>query len=296
MGFSRTINLNGARGRIGTIFELEPITFKQLFTGTPQYYAGSIIQVQEVVQVITSIYDEKLVDVDYGWWQPHQYRGTWQLTNGISASGRNDDHGFIWTETCEISRYSTYTITANPNTAIGVGEGSVILDCNFYTVPEVYLFPGTSTPVPGFRLRPNPRNKPIFRGYQSITPAPLADTDFFRRITDVGIYLKPGVQGNIATYNAAIINDVYTDYSAFPVSTCELAEPSCEEQFAAAIEQLGGFKDGIPSNQLGYQSYYFSTLAAANAIGGYYAPEEIVLECPTDPTQTKTIWRAFNGY
>jgi hypothetical protein len=145
--------------------------------------------------------------------------------------------------------------------------------------------------VPGFRFREIPPDKPLFRTYNSIKPAPLADTRFFRKINDVGIVLKPGIEGVYAEYRIEIINDIFTDYEPFPVSKCELVKPTCTEQFAAFVQgTLGGFKDGAPLYSLSEGTYYYSSLEAATRDDSYAVQPPYRWVCPTDPTTVITYY------
>jgi hypothetical protein len=285
MSYSNVVSIAGLRGSFGVDVGSRGITFQQIFSGVPLYYPGSVIQVQEVAQIATAVYEPGVVDVDLTWWQPKKYLGSYQLTNGIYGRHRPGDDEYLVAEIQEISRYSSYTVTANPNTLIGLGEGFSILDCNWYTVPEVFLFPGTVTPVPGFRLRESPPEKPILRGYSSITPAPLANTEFNPLITDIGLHLKPGVEGIRVEYNVSIINDIYTAYSPYPTGTCELIAPTCSEQFSAFLSDSSGlvFAD---------ESTCLASLGGGDTVG------ICVLEswvCPSDPAQVFSYYRRQYG-
>jgi hypothetical protein len=292
MAYRTTFDINGQTGTIGFIRYGDPLAFSQLFDGIPQYYPGSIIQVQEILTIITRIADASVVDVDLDWFDPKKYLGTYQVIDfdGVTSHAEGDD-GYLVGTYQKIKRYSWYTIAANPNVPIALDEGFIVNDCNFYSVAEVYLFPGTNTPLPGFRLRESGEGKPLLRGYTSRTAAPLADTDFNARIGGVGLHLKPGVEGVRIEYAVSIINDIYTDYEPFPVSTCELVQPTCEEQYAAYLS--GGGEA-------------FATFAACesarlnpppnsppNDTAGVCVPDLWI--CPTDPTFTRESYTIQYG-
>jgi hypothetical protein len=284
MAFSTTFSISGSRGKVGW-FGSGAINFSQLFTGKPQYYAGSVIQVQEVVTIYTSIYEPIAVDKDFGWFVDKQYIGTFQvLGQDAQPTHYIEDDGYLVDTIQKITRYSNYTITANPSVPIALSEGFTVYDCNTYLVPEVYLFPGTNTPVPGQRLRDPGEGKPILRGYTSLTASDLADTQFFPRISGLGLFLKPGVEGINIDYRVAIINDIYTANQPFPVQTCELVQPSCSEQYNAFLLASG-------PNQL------FPSSVTCEAYVAGLPPIPITFcsgpnfwVCPTDPTYTREFW------
>jgi hypothetical protein len=200
------------------------------------------------------------------------YLGSWQLLDGIGAAKLvQGNEGYLNATIQEIHRYSTYTITANPNVLVAAHEQLTLSNCNFYLQPEVYLFPGTATPVAGFRTHPG---DPAWIGQATLTRAPLADTDFFRQIEAVGLYLRPGVEAVQVRYKAAIISDIYTDYPAATVPTCEFQSPDCNVLFAAHL---------ISGN------FYATEQDAINA-GSRTPVTSSVWTCPNDSTDTRTFW------
>lgn len=283
MAYTNTFDISGQTGKIGVARYGGEITFQQLFTGAPQYYAGSVVQIQEILTIYTDVVRPEVVDVDLAWFVPKKYLGTYQILDG-NYGYRHDvgDDGFLVDTIQKIARYSWYTITANPNVPIALDEGFIVDDCNFYTVAEVYLFPGTNTPVPGFRLRHPGDGKPIMRGYTSKTKADLANTTFNNLINGVGLYLNQGVEGIRVDYEVAIINDIYTAYQPFPVSTCELAAPSCLEQYNAYLGTVD------------VRIYPSEAECLADHPGGTCVSSAPWL-CPTDPTQVFEQWTWVNG-
>lgn len=260
----------GQSGAIGVLMP-QSITFAELFTGTPQYYPGSLIQVQETIRINSIVVEPSLVGVSKEWFQPKLRLGTYQLfTDPLDTAIREGDDGYITNEIFEISRYSWYTITANPNTAFAKYEQISLQSCNFYLEPDVYLFPGENTPVTGFRAKDLP---PQWLGSSTLSKAPLADTDFFRRVTGVGLYYKPGVENVNVVYRAAIINDIYTDYEAAPVPTCQFITGSCEDLWLAQLAASGTFATQAEA------------IASPNYGGAVYTYQWV---CPNDPTFTRT--------
>jgi hypothetical protein len=239
MVLESTYNMSGETGSFGAVlaFNSTP-TFQDLFDGIPQYYAGSMIQVQEVLTIYTDIVDQGLVDTDLTWFAPKRYLGTYQiLSGGVQPKHFDGDDGYLVDTIQSIRRYSWYTITANPQVEIADYEALNLKNCNFALQPTVFVDPTTQDPIYGaMGLRNYEGETPVFRGRSSISPAPLADTDFFRQIEGVGLHLRPGVEGVEVEYKARIINDIYTAYNPFPVSVCNTAPVSCIDQYNAFIQ------------------------------------------------------------
>jgi hypothetical protein len=187
------------------------------------------------------------------------------------------DEGYLKNEETLIRRYSQYTITSNPD-VLFEQRGNIRLDnCNFYTVPDVFLFPGETTLTAGFKLY---KSDAVLLGKISEFRAPLADTKFFRQISGVAMNLRPGVSGISIGYRIDIVNDIYTAYDQSPVPTCTQVAASCPVQFTAFLAQ-GSFR--YP-DQLSCEAAIAS--GAASGIGC----NPFIYECATDPTQTFTYW------
>jgi hypothetical protein len=266
--------IGGQTGSIGTQFAFgaNP-TLEQVFNGTPQFYPGSMVQIEEIVTIVTSVVDEKLVDIDFGWWQPHRYLGTFQVIDSLgSPSHYKDDDGYLVDTIQKVRRYSWYTITANPSTVVAQHEQIALDTCNFYLQPDVYLFPGQNTPVTGFRTHDL---NPAFLGSVTLSKAPLVNSFFTPQIGGIGLYLKPGVEGVQINYEAAVINTIKTDYPSATVPNCVFIEPNCQFQFSAFLAQQPTVR--------------FETQSACQISQSVpCAPSTWV--CPTTPTETFVYW------
>lgn len=273
MAYSVVVDISGQTGAVGQILAPGGITFAQIFTGVPQFYPGSLVQVQELLEIQTSVVDEKLVGFSNGWFQPKKRLGTYQIAGfPITTAIREGDDGYLTNEIFEISRVSWYTITANPGTAFAKHEQLSLDTCNWYLVPDVYLFPDNPVPQVGQRLF---GNNPALLGSTTLSKAPLADTDFFQKIRQIGLYLAPGVEGVQLEYKVAVINDIYTDYEAAPVPTCEfLAPPDCDAQYAAWLQLYGE---------------YATQAECESATGQACFP--FSWNCSTDETDLRQTWK-----
>ncbi len=276
MAFHQIIDtLIGSTGRSGVALRLgTPLNFSQIFDGSPQYYPGSVIQVEEIATIYCTITNPEWIDVDNSWWSPHQYLGSYQVFSGIPSLGAGKiDEGYINAVELPITKYSTYTIVADPDVIAAQHEQFTVDACNFYLQPDVYLFAGETTPVGGFRTH---QTKPDFLGSTSLSKAPLKDGLFYPKIGGLGLFFSPGVEGGVIEYTARVINTIATDYPPFPVSTCEFLQPNCQAQFSAFLAQHPG------------QYYDTETSCNSASLGTLCIP--FTYTCPSDSTQTFTYW------
>ena len=269
--FEYNESISERTGKIGLLTLGENIPrFSDIFDGSPQYYPGSMVQFQEILDIRVRVVEPKLVDVDFSWFGDKKRLGTFQILdlNGLQRTDINDS-GYITSEIFKIYRYSYYTIIANPLVPFGKHEQIALDNCNAYLTAEVYLFPGDVTPDPGFRYYD--RN-PLFLGSSTITRAPLIDAPFNQLIAGIGLCLKPGVEGLSVGYRVAIINAINTDYDPVVPPTCEFLGRDCDAQFRAFLVANAPF--------------VFATLAEAIAsfpdAGANSSPATYV--SPADPT------------
>ncbi len=267
--------INGATGKIGVIHAAAGITFEDIFDGIPQYYPGSTVQVQETLRINVSLDNPQLVGRSEGWFNTVLRLGTYQiLLNGLSdIFVREGDSGYLTCESFEISRISSYTITANPDVLVAKWEQIALDSCNLYLVPEVYLFPDNPVPQPGYKLY---EKNPALLGSMTLTRANLLDRPFSRQIQGVGLSLAPGVVGINTVYKVAVINAIYADYPAAQVPSCQFLAADCQTQFNAfLVENSGGF---------------FETQAECESVTGTQCFPADAYVCPTDPTFTRSLW------
>lgn len=274
MAINLSFDISGNTGATAELFFSAPVMFSQLFDGLPQFYAGSVIQIQEIVTVNTLIVDEKLVSADLRWFNNKRRRGSYQVGQILAGSAFSDeDEGFLDYESQEIRRYSFYTITANPDVPFARQDQVTISSCNAYLETAVFTFPGDSAPTPGFKFHESP--KPDFRGDITVARAPLADTEFFPKLAGVGLYLYPGVEGVSISYKAQIVNDIYTAYDPADIPTCLFITSNCDQQFSAFIAEQPGFR--------------FSDAGTCAAANGQPC-QSFQWQCPTDPTDVRTYY------
>jgi len=272
--FEVSTSISGQTGSVGYIQLFDPPTFSDIFTGSPQYYHGSSVEVQETMRIITNVTDPTVIDVDLEWFSPKRYLGTWQA---IGQSGtptwEEGTYGFLNSQVQDISFRSRYTIVANPNTLVANGDQIDLNTCNFYLQPDVYLFPNNPIPIPGYRAV---ESFPQFIGVQTYTAAPLENKEYNQFITGMGLFLKPGVEGISLNYKIAIINDIYTDYPAYNAPTCQFLPVNCQAQFAAYVASNPNF---------------FDTESQCIASAGSCLAS--TWTCPSDPTQTFPYWEGI---
>jgi hypothetical protein len=265
----------GQTGDVGLIQLGSPPTFGDIFDGEPQHYAGSIVQVQEVLRIVSNITNPAAVDVDKTWFNDKKYIGTWQAIDEFGGfQWRQDSYGFLNSEVQDVSFTSFYTITANPDVPIAQTEQSQITNCNFYSKADVFVFPPVPTPVPGFSLVPK---SPTFLGLETLSAAPLVDRPYPQFIAGIGLHLLPGVEGVAVNYKIRIINAIYTDYPAAPVPTCVFVAPTCSQSFTAFI--------AAANNR--YTSQATCLLSHLQCVQYSYV-------CPSDPNVTFPYWLGIN--
>jgi hypothetical protein len=269
---SVTTSISGQTGTIGLVQIAPPPTFAQIFDGVPQFYAGSSFVVQESLRIFTEVVDPSVVDVDLNWFENKQYLGSYQVISKDSIPlHRQGDDGYLVSPIQEINRYSTYTIAANPNVPVAKAEQIDLSACNFYLQPDVYLFPNDPIPKPGFKVVDRP---PAFIGAMTLQKAPLADTEFFQQIGGIGLFLQPGVEGVRVEYTIAVINDIYTDYEAYPIPTCQFLDQNCQTGFDSFV---AGTLNAFPTQS--------ECEIADPLLDVPYTCTITQWVCPTDPTQ-----------
>lgn len=176
--------------------------------------------VQEILTILSEVIpgQEQLVDVDYRWFDPKVYLGSYQvkptLVSGNSPEGEGGE-GFLTNRIVDLVRYSHYTIVADPNVPVGQGSIFTVDNCNFGLVTVSLGVP----PVVVTAQKPIV-DQAIFSGNTSIQRAPLKDTDYSCKLASVGLYYNPGCQPSQLFHRIAIINTISTDYDNFPNFAC----------------------------------------------------------------------------
>jgi hypothetical protein len=247
------------------------LLFSQIFTGTPQFYAGSTFTVEEILEFYVTVQDDTLIDKDFIWYPPKLYLGTWSLFSQLSGFGTNpENRGFLEDTITQVTRYSTYTIQGNADVPIAVHEQSAIDGCNFQLI-------SVEVGVPPLQVQGSALFDPVaaFKSRNTLQRVPLIDQPFNRKIKYVGIATRPGCLCTGILYKARIINAISVDLPEFPLTTCFYAPPAnCPLQFANFLSATSG----AYNNQLVCES----TESVPCDINVYV--------CPTDPTQTFNYW------
>lgn len=209
----------GGKGRQGYLFP-SPILFSQIFSGSPQFYVGSVITVEEILLILSNVIigSEKFVDVDHRWFEPKRYFGTFQVKAGLSSEYDAEEgkgEGFLTNNAHQIVRYSTYTIVANPDKPLTAGSVFTVDNCNFGT-QEIGLT------ILGVEVKASKPivDKALFSGTVSEQRAPLRDTVYNSLLGEVGLYYNPGCEGVSLTQKISVINTIATDYDDYPTFAC----------------------------------------------------------------------------
>lgn len=268
--------ISGGTGAQGFQFLFStPTKFSDIYEGVPEVYPGSIVQVQELLNIQLSIADQTLVDVDKNWFFHHQYVGSYQITDGNAQPTHYEgDEGYMFGTEHAIRRYSTYSITPNPDIPKLLGEQFVVDNCNFGIIQATFAFGGVSatgyTPV---------SNKQLVVGQNSLTRVDIADRIFERKISGVGLFLKPGVEGISLRYRVAVINEIRITGQAFPMLECQLSD--CDTQFNVFISNGSGSK---------YKTSEACEAADTTGLPGSMNCSPQTFVCPTDSNKTYQYW------
>lgn len=197
------------------------IQFSQIFDGAPQFYTGSVINVQEILEIETSIIpaQARLVDVDLRWFQPKRYIGTYQFEAGLTSILNEQElgQGFLTNELHTFIRRSTYTIVADPDVPIAAEQVFTVSNCNFETV-EASASVGGAT----ISIQKPLRNDNMFQGRMSQSRAPLTDGNYNQFFRTIGLYINPGCIPVALRHRIAVINTLQTNFIPYPEFTCEL--------------------------------------------------------------------------
>lgn len=221
MAYQRTYNFptGGGEARQGYQFD-NPIVFSQIFDGSPQFYVGSTITVQEILLILSEVVigRERFVDVDHKWFEPKVYLGSFQVKSGLLSSLDAEDgrgQGFLTNNAHQIVRYSHYTIVADPDTPVAKGSIYTVDNCNFgLQQASITVFGATVA------IQKPLTDTAIFSGNISQQRAPLKDTVYNQLLGDVGLYYNPGCAGVSLTQKISVINTVSTDFDPYPNFAC----------------------------------------------------------------------------
>jgi hypothetical protein len=212
---------------------LNPIQFSQIFNGVPQLYAGSSFTVEEVIEFGVLINNQSAIDVDYRWYPPKKYMGTWTIFDQLSVFGTYpEDRGFIEDDITKVRRYSTYVIQANADIPIAVHEQSAIDDCNFELGSVQIGVPPVT--VEGSRLT---SPEAVLKSRHTLSRVPLLDRPFIGRIKTIGLYVDLGCELTFVNYKARVINGISVDLPEFPLTVCSNAptDIACQLAFNASL-------------------------------------------------------------
>lgn len=199
------------------------------------YYAGSTIQIQEIMDIQTSITNVSLVDVDLNWFEPKQYLGTYQIQSDLGLTRNVEDDGFLTSQYQRIIRYSYYTVVSDGQGAVALPNKSYVNDCNFDLRADIISNP----PVVDIQrsvLDNKGDNNPIFTVDLTLSSVALADDRFYPKMLGVGLFLKPGVAVDVVRYRARAINGIRVSLPSFEPKVCSTRNSTtCDEQYAAYV-------------------------------------------------------------
>jgi hypothetical protein len=264
---------------------LEPILFSQIFTGIPQFYAGSSFTVEEIYEIGLSNQVPELLDVDFRWNPPRKYYGTYCFSDTISGLGiEPENRGFLDNDVVKIKRYSSYTVQANAGVAVAINEFLRIDNCNF-----VLNTLGANVGIFEAGQQYLDVNDSIFIGRQSLTKVPLIDQVFTQKIGWIYCYINPGNSIEYATYKVRVVNAISVDLENFPSSVCNIVpQESCDGLFQIAAST--GLLGADPSSVFATQALAQAAADASGLQPGQYQVFSAVWSCPIAPFTQVTYW------
>jgi hypothetical protein len=269
MVFTRTAFLSGTSGR-DSIFWTTPIAFSEIFDTTPQYYPGSLVCIQEVVQINCSYDPNSGVDADLGWFVRKDYLGTWQISNGSVAAFDwiDGDYGYINGIQQKIVYHTYWSIVADINNPIARGEQFQASPCNFFLEPSTLLQPDVP-PIPGFTMRDLGDAEIV--GVMSLSPAPLLQTNYTPKVNEIGLWFRPGVTGYSVIQEVRAVRVITSNYPQMPIPVCSGIDVPCIDQFGAFLSVNG----------------FYATEADCSINGDCL---QGVWTCPSDQSYTQSYW------
>jgi hypothetical protein len=202
-----------------------------------RYLPGSILYLREEWSSQFVVTDEKAIDVDFRYFDPELYLGTWQELDYDTSlwEGDHDKAGKINSLTHTISKVTPYTIVSFGTTPEIAGTGRID-NCNFLTVQSPRVINGTSrvtnTPV-GYDA--------IFSTEFSRTKAKFISQTITANIGNIGYFLNPGVQLTGITYKASVDPTLIYESTTFGTGlkcTLPVFSPlACSAEFTAFLAQ-----------------------------------------------------------
>ena len=236
MGLSFTYNFPNAgtpaaSGAQGILLQSTPIMLSDIFGGRNVFPVGSSFVIQEIVKIVSDVYDPKLLRREDRWFSPKEYRGTFQRLDfsGLPWSGEGDT-GLIRTSPHSMTHYNHWTVGLDPTKQAQFGAEGIVNQCNFFAASTVVTFPPANIPTPGFGV--GDPDKVQFRTVQGVAAPALQDREYFPYYGGLGLFFYPGVAGIRVEFDFSIINTVYDDSSEWESPTCSLTTNNC-----AAIRQ-----------------------------------------------------------
>lgn len=187
---------------------------------------GASFDLIEELVIRVSVDDEKLVDVDMRYYEPHQFLGSWQLIGEFVSQlyPSAGEEGFLWYSDTTIVRKNRFTLIPTPGSKYLDGNSNID-NCNFRLAGTQLIFANasvislsTGSDSSQFRAQ-NDRNMYALQG----TVKTEIDT--------VGLYLNRGVSGISLLYDARIDNVAYANTNPPTSRLCGDTGNKCMDDF-----------------------------------------------------------------
>lgn len=273
------LNYTGGNQEFG-VNNLQPILMSQIFSGTPQFYAGSSFQVEEVIEFGVIPVNPLVVDIDFRWYPPKYYLGNWSLFDQLSGFGTYpEDRGYIEDTISKVRRYSQYTIQGNANVPIAVHEQSAIDGCNFQLISAEIGIPPVA--IEGSQLF-----EPIaaFKSRNTLQRVPLLDQPFNAKIKTIGFYIYEGCELTFLNYKARVINAISVDLAPFPITQCFYGTaPDCNQLFQSFLTDNAYYDNEAQALAIAVANCPVPPNISASA-------EQQSWTCPGNPLDVRQYW------
>jgi hypothetical protein len=226
-----------ARGEFGTILGAQRIEVSDLFLTPVPMVEGTTIVVEEKLELVFSIYDEKLVDLDKRFFGQKVFVGNYKYSN-LEEFERNafpvGQSGFIENLSIDIREQTSYFVVGDPNRQKARG-GTIVLDpCNLRLAPD----PNSTPIVIGSIAQPDYITKGSFQAFKGALQSEIFPTgkgDLRAKIEFIGLFIYPGVE---------LVSGLLTYFVGGQVQTARPSVPElkvCNTQTANCKALTDGF-------------------------------------------------------
>jgi hypothetical protein len=299
MGYSRTINFSAPTdvGRVG-MFHIfngqrsDQMALSSFVEAGQIYYAGSVAIIEETIGATFVVDSPEFIDVDYRWWQPKKYIGTWQLLEAEPNLWLGDEQkcGFVNSERFKVTARYSFPIGADSMAETESGI-SIVDNCN-YALGEL----GLAVPPFTAKIQAPVADTALFTVRNTIKPSKLKAATITLQAHNLVMFLNEGVRIETATHTVDLVQILAISDKKAEAASCLLPKSqqgkTCKEQFDEFVAANGGYRDNTPLGSLPPGGVIFSTEAAGTR-NDVYGLFQDAWDCPTDPGNGFFFWKAI---